>query len=192
MTTSFILNDNIRNSELISIFGSTLLSFIRPVQSNICNIFDTKGLKFPTRLRLGLNHLNEHRLRHNFHDCMNPLCPCSLEIEGSSYYLLHCHHFYDQRIDLLSRVKSICDNFESISVNNKKDMLLYGDSRFDENKNKFILEATINLIKILKDSLNPFLNKAFLIMENLHLYTISKPTIFFFLFSFHVNILIFP
>ena len=31
--------------------------------------------------------------------------------------------------------------------NMKKDILLYGDSRFDENKNKIILEATINYLK---------------------------------------------
>ena len=31
--------------------------------------------------------------------------------------------------------------------NIKKDILLYGDSRFDENKNKIILEATINFLE---------------------------------------------
>ena len=40
----------------------------------------------------------------------------------------------------------ICDNCESISDDNKK-VFLYGGSHFDENKNEFILEATINYIK---------------------------------------------
>ena len=31
--------------------------------------------------------------------------------------------------------------------NRKRGILLYGDSRFDENKNKFILQATINYLK---------------------------------------------
>ena len=31
--------------------------------------------------------------------------------------------------------------------NRKRDILLYDDSRFDENKNKFILQATINYLK---------------------------------------------
>ena len=31
--------------------------------------------------------------------------------------------------------------------NMKKDILLYDDSRLDENKNKIILEATINYLK---------------------------------------------
>ena len=82
----FTLNDwfnlylNIRNSESISIFKNKLFSFIHPVQTNIYNILDPKGLSFLTCLRLGLSHLNEHRFRHNFQDCLNPLCSCSLEI----------------------------------------------------------------------------------------------------------------
>ena len=45
-------------------------------------------------------------------------------------------------------VNLVFDNFESLSDNNKKDVLLYGDSRFDGNKSKFILEATISYVKI--------------------------------------------
>ena len=89
----FKLDDSIRNSESIEIFKSKLLSHIRPVQSDIYSIFDKKGLKLLTRLRLGLSHLNEHKFYHNFQDYLNPLCSCSLEIEDTSHYLLHCHHF---------------------------------------------------------------------------------------------------
>ena len=44
----------------------------------------------------------------------------------------------------MNSVKSVLNNFESLSDNNKKEILLYGDSRLDNNNNKFILEATIN------------------------------------------------
>ena len=123
------------------------MSFIRPVQSNIYHIFDLKGLKFLARLRLGLSHLNEHKFRHNLQDCLNPLCSWSLEIEDTSHYLLYCEHFPNHRIDLMNSVKSVIINFESMTDNRKRDILLYGDSRFDENKNKFILQATINYLK---------------------------------------------
>ena len=65
------LDETIRNSESISIFESKLLSFIRPLESNVYNIFDPIGLKFLTRLRLGFIYLKEHSFRHNFQDCMN-------------------------------------------------------------------------------------------------------------------------
>ena len=51
-----------------------------------------------------------------------------------------------QRTDLMNSVNSVFQNFEFMS-DNKKDLLLFGDSRFDENKNKVILEATITFIK---------------------------------------------
>ena len=100
-----------------------------------------------TRLGLGFSHLNEHRFRHNLQDCTNSLYSCSLEIEDTSHYLLHCHHFSQYRIDLMNSVKSILANFESLSDNVKKDTLLYGDSQLDGNKNKFILEVTLTCIK---------------------------------------------
>ena len=62
------LDDDRRNSESISIFKSKLLSFIRPVKSNI---FNPKPLRLLSCLRLGLSHLNDHRFRHNLRDCMN-------------------------------------------------------------------------------------------------------------------------
>ena len=117
----FNLDLNIINSESISILNSKLLSFIRPVQTNIYNIFDPKSLTFRTRLRLGLSHLNEHRFRHNFQDCLNPLCSCSLEIEDTSHYLLNCHHFSHHRVALMNSVKLICDNFDFMSDNVKED-----------------------------------------------------------------------
>ena len=108
----FNFGDNIRNSESISIFKSKLLFFIHPVQSNIYNIFDPKRLKSLTRLRLGFSHLNEHSLDITF------------KIAQIHYVLVawkwKMHHFNHQWIDLMSRVKSSCYNFESMSDNNKK------------------------------------------------------------------------
>ena len=69
----FNLKASIRNSESLAIFKSRLLSFIRSTQSNIYNIFDPIGLKLPTSLHLGCSHLNEHKFRHNFQDCLNPM-----------------------------------------------------------------------------------------------------------------------
>ena len=56
----------------------------------------------------------------------------------------------------MNSVKSVYINFESLPDNAKKDVLLYGDPFLDQNKNKFILEATINYIKI-SDRFSEFL-----------------------------------
>ena len=116
----FSIDESIRNSETISTFKNRLFSFIRLFQNNIFNIFDPTGLKFLTLLRSGFSHLNEHKFRHNFHDCMNPFCSCSIEIEDTLHYLLHCHHFNNICIDLMNSAKSVYDNFESLSDKDKK------------------------------------------------------------------------
>ena len=127
----------------MSRFKSRLLSFIRPVQNNIYNIFDPESLKFLTRLPVGLSHLNAHRFHLNFQECLNPLCSCSLEIDDTTHYLLHCRYFSNQHTDLMNSVNSVAQNFKFMSENNKKHLLLFDDPRFDKNKSKVILEVTL-------------------------------------------------
>ena len=61
----------------------------------------------------------------------------------------------------MNSVKSIIPNFESLTDNNTIDILLCGDSQFDENGNKIILEATINYLKNSESFLGPFSNNFF-------------------------------
>ena len=88
-------------------------------------IFDSLGLKFLNRLRLDFSHLNEHRFRHNFQDCLKPLCSYSLETEDTKHYLLHYHYFSQHRIDLINIVKYIFEGFDSLSGNAKKKIYFY-------------------------------------------------------------------
>ena len=68
-------------------------TFLRKVLCSVYRIHNPMGLKLLTRLRLCLSHLNEHRINQYFHSCINPLCSCRLEIESTTHFLLHCHHF---------------------------------------------------------------------------------------------------
>ena len=77
------------------------------MQNSIYNIHDPVGIKYLTRLRLGLSHLNEHKFRHNFQDCLNPLCSCSLQVETTNHYFLHCHYYNDICKTLLDTGKEI-------------------------------------------------------------------------------------
>ena len=85
---TYSLDPSIINFNLIEVFKSKLLAFIQPVQRSIYNVFNPQGLKFLTQLHLGLSHLNQHRFRHNFKDCINPLCSCSLEVENTHFFAL--------------------------------------------------------------------------------------------------------
>ena len=117
------------------------MAFIRPVQRSFYSVFNPQDLKFLTRLQLGLSHLNKHRFGHNCRDCINPLWSCSLEVENMLHFFLHCHHYSIFRMGLMNKVNQIDENFSYLSDDNKVSLLLYSDSRFDDNKNNFILWA---------------------------------------------------
>ena len=109
------LDLDVRKSKSYAIFRNTLLKLGRPNQNTIYNINNPVGLKLLTRLRLGLSQLNEHKFNHNFQNCINPLCSCSLEIESTSHFLLHCHHYTNIQLTLLNNIAEIIGNIFNIT-----------------------------------------------------------------------------
>ena len=86
-----------------------------PISNPTYNIFNPVGLKYHICLQLELIHLTEHRYNHNFQDCNNPLCRCSLEPESNSHFFLCCHHYTVLHTDLMNGLKKklwkYCDTF---------------------------------------------------------------------------------
>ena len=140
------LDVQIRRSESFLSFKNSLLKTGRATSKPTYNIHNPIGLKFLTRLRLGLSHLNEHKFKHNFQDCINPLCSCSLEIESLSHFFLHCHHFTNIRATLLDDLLSVDRNIPSFSDNELVDLLLYGSPNVSLNQNNKILSSCISFI----------------------------------------------
>ena len=128
----------------MNVFKLFLLKFVRPVANSV---FDNPyDLKLLTRLRLGLSHLRYHKFRHNFQDCINPLCACGLEIETTTHFLLHCPLFQSARQSLLINIREIDE-----SILKKQDKLitktlLYGDDKFDFSCNRSIVSSAIKFI----------------------------------------------
>ena len=117
------------------------------MQNSIYNIHDPVGIKYLTRLRLGLSHLNEHKFRHNFQDCLNPLCSCSYGVETTNHYFLHCHYYNDIRKTLLDTVKEITNIcLSDFSDETLVNLLLYGNSIYSLEENKEVIKASINFI----------------------------------------------
>ena len=142
------LDINLRNAKSFLIFRNSLLKIGRPIQNPIYSIHDPMGIKYLTRLRLGLSHLKDHKFKHNFQDCLNPLCPCSLEVESTIHYFLRCHYYNDIHKTLLDTVKKITN----ISVSNLRDeylvnLLLYGNPSSSFQKNTEITEASIKFMR---------------------------------------------
>ena len=49
-------------------------------------------------------------------------------------------------MDVMNKINQINENFLYLFDDNKVSLLLYSDSRFDDNKNNFILSASITYI----------------------------------------------
>ena len=55
--------------------------------NSIHNIHNPLGIKYLIRLRIGFNHLKEHKFKHNFQGSIDPLCSCSSGIETTIHFL---------------------------------------------------------------------------------------------------------
>ena len=67
-----------------------------------------RGIKLITRLRVGLSHLREWKLKYSFQDTLNPICSCDFDVAVSiSHHILRCSMYNDERHTLLSTIKII-------------------------------------------------------------------------------------
>ena len=82
--------------ESINKFKVTILNFIRPKGNLVFDIYDTKGIKLLSRLRLHFSHLNEHKYRYNFNNRVDAMCTCGLEPGTTFHYLLYCSLYSTQ------------------------------------------------------------------------------------------------
>ena len=119
---------------------------IRSSPNPVYDIYNPLDLRLLTRLRLGLSHLNEHKFNHNFRNCFNALCTCSLEIESTSHFFLHCNHYNNIRSTLLNEFKSLDENILKLSDTTLTKLILYRGSQFNIKQNTFILNAVIKYI----------------------------------------------
>ena len=140
------LEHTLRNSKSYNIFKNSILKIGRPMPKPTFNIHNPKGLKLLTRLRLGLTHLNELRFNHNFEDCIKPLCSCSLEVESTVHFFLHCHNFVNIRNTLLNKLNNRSCDVTNCSDRSLTELILYGNPKFSFQQNSDIINASIEYI----------------------------------------------
>ena len=91
------------------LFRNSLLKIGRPTPKPLYNMHNPTGLMLLTKLRFRLSHANEHKINQNARHLVKPLCPCSLEVE-SSHYFLHCHYHKDNWNILFHELQSVDEN----------------------------------------------------------------------------------
>ena len=107
-------------------------------------IHHPRGLKLLTRLRLGLNHLREHKFRLNFNDTVDPFCLCgNNNIETSEHFLLHCPTYACLRRKLFVNVHNKNILLLPLEKSLILQILLYGSDNYNLPMNKIIISAIV-------------------------------------------------
>ena len=83
-----------------------------------------------------------------FHDTLNLLCSCSLEIESLTHFMLHCPFYINPRTALNDNLLNIGVLLTNLSDDIKLNILLYGNKHLYSNEtNTLILKLTIVYLK---------------------------------------------
>ena len=106
------------------------------------NVDSSEGLKFLTRIKLGLSHLADHKFRHSFQDCVNPICSCDLEIETSTHFLLHCSKYHCARETLYEKVSKIDSTMLKQNDQVLTKLLPFGNEKLKSAQSKSRLTST--------------------------------------------------
>ena len=107
----------------------------------------SEGLKFLQELDLDWA---DHKFRHNFQDCVNPVCRCSQEIETSTRFLLHYSKYYSTRQSLFEKVKKI--DWSILKQNDQvlTKILHFRDEKLKAAQNKSILTSATEFLQATK------------------------------------------
>ena len=140
------LDEKIKGATSFSLFKASLLKMGCPHANSTYRIHNPVGIRLHTRLRLVLSHLNEHKFRHNFADCVNPLWSCSIEPETTLHFFLHCHNFLNIRRKLFDKIKLLDETLLQLNDESLLTVLLFGSKIYNEQVNVQILNASIDYI----------------------------------------------
>ena len=135
------LDRTMQQSTIKLSFRNSLLKIGQTTPKPVYNMFDSNGLKLLTRLGLRFSYLDENRFNHNFNNCVNLLCHCSLEIESVSHFFLHCHCFTDIRKTICNESQSVKENILSQSVTVIVELSLHGSNKFKFQQNCSLVKS---------------------------------------------------
>ena len=141
------LDVNIRNSVSCNVFKRVILTLTRPEPNQVFNADRSQGLKFLTRITLGLSHLADHEFMKIFQYCVNPVCSCCQEIETSTHFLLDCPNYHCARQTLFEKVKKI--DSSTLKQNDQviTKCLPLGNEKLQAAQNKSTLTSTTEFLQ---------------------------------------------
>ena len=123
------------------------MDFVNITPNLVCGIHNLVGLKYLTRLRVGLSHLRAHKYQHNVSDTTTKFCSCSNNVpQTTEHYLLYCPTYPLIRSVLFGQLMHYISLLTLTSPSSTCDLLLYGNPIYSFLTNKKILQSTFSFI----------------------------------------------
>ena len=90
-------------------------------------------------MTLEFSHLKEHKFRHGFADTINPMCACGADVETTEHFLLCCHFYSTQRLELFDNLERLNSDFRNLNDKDQVSFMLYGSkTNTSENLTKIL------------------------------------------------------
>ena len=118
----------------------------------VYGIHDPNGLAIFTKSQVGLSKLNFHKVRHNFRDTIDLMCPTNDGVEDTEHYLLLCQSHAEPRCELLNGLNAMLLPSDISNPSNELlvELILYGNERLPPDVNKRLIEASLKFIRAAK------------------------------------------
>ena len=124
-----------------------VLKFIRYTTNGIFSCHDLTGIKYLTRLRLGISTLMNINFTNNFQDTLKPLCTCgSSDVENAYHFFLHYPNFLTGRNTFLDKSAFLDSNILNQTDATVTKTLLFGNLKYSNEVNLQILNAIVEFI----------------------------------------------
>ena len=146
-----------KQSENIQKIKYTLMAAIKSNEWLLFFIHDPQGVKLLCWLRLNFSHLNKHKFRHNFKECVSPMCDCGLEIESTQHFFLHWHFYHVERSELLNSLYDIDLAINELNEESIINLVLFGPDKYHKETNRKIILNCITCLKVTKRFDEPLL-----------------------------------
>ena len=143
------------------VFKSNILKFIRPSSNLIFDCHNPIGIKYITRIRLGLSHLREHKFKHSFQDTLNLICNCGNDVESAIHFFLHCPLYSNERRTLLNSLVNIDHTLLDNTDFSLTQILLFDNTTFNAIANTKIINLTSDFVMSTKRFDEPLLITVF-------------------------------
>ena len=140
------LDPSLRRCNSYNVFKSNILKFIRPSSNSFFDCHNPIGIKYITRIRLGLSHLREHKFKHSFQDTLNPICNCGNDVESAIHFFLHCSLYRNERRTLLNSLVNIDHTLLDNTEFSLTQILLFDNTTFNAIENTKIINVTIDFV----------------------------------------------